>query len=299
MRSARETDTSAAGTAVVMLGLAVVGLALIVDGWSWQAASSLTVLLGGASLALVPLALSTIVPDVETLAPLIAVIGCDGAGKSTLSHDLVGWLRRDRRAAHCYLGLGSGDIGERIKRWPLVGRAVEAKLATKAAQTRTAGETIPGLATALVIYGFSLARRRRFRRMLALRRSGVTVVTDRYPQVDVAGFYDGPGLSAAGAGSPLVAWLAARERRMYVAMADHRPDLVIRLNIDVATAFDRKPDHKLGSLEAKVAATPRLRFNGAPIADLDSTAPYSAVSGAARTLVCATLERQRVASQTG
>lgn len=218
-------------------------------------------------------------------APLIALIGCDGSGKSTLSADLVHSLATGRRVESCYLGLGSGTIGAKIRRWPLVGAAVERRLADKAARTRSTAERIPGLATALVVYAFSLLRVRRFRRMIALREAGVTVLTDRYPQVEIPGFYDGPGLSAARASSRAVAWLAARERRHYQWMAGHRPTLVIRLNIDVATAIARKPDHDPALLARKVAVTPELRFGGAPIADLDARAPYPQVLGAARELV--------------
>jgi thymidylate kinase len=211
------------------------------------------------------------------IAPLIAVVGCDGSGKSTLTADLIAILRAERPVEACYLGLGSGAIGARIQSLPLIGAATERRLATKASRTRSSEERIPGLATALVVYGLSLLRRRRFRRVLALREAGVTVITDRYPQIEVAGFYDGPGLSAAQAGSPSVARLAARERRMYEWMAGYRPTLVIRLNVDLATAIARKPDHDPALLASKVAVTPQLRFGGAPIVDLDARAPYGQV----------------------
>jgi len=213
----------------------------------------------------------------EPLAPLIAIVGCDGSGKSTLSTDMRDVLGEHRNAEVCYLGLGSGELGNRISRWPLIGPAIERKLARKAQQTRSKEKTIPGLFTALVVYGFSLLRLRRFRHVLALRRRGVTVITDRYPQTEVVGFYDGPGLSAARAGSPLVAWLAARERRMYEWMASYRPDIVLRLNVDAETAFRRKPDHKPALLAEKVRVTPLLRFHGARIVDLDATAAYDQV----------------------
>ena len=61
-------------------------------------------------------------------------------------------------------------------------------------------------------------------------------------------------------------------------------------NIDAATAYRRKPDHKLNSLIAKVAVTPRLRFNGARIVDLDSTLPYQELSTTARKLVRETID---------
>ncbi len=210
------------------------------------------------------------------LAPLIAVIGCDGSGKSTLSADLLNWIREQYGPAEThYLGLRSGQIGNRIKAWPLVGPIIERALSKRAGQARTKGAKMPGLATALVIYGFSRLRKRRFQKVLRLRRQGFIVVTDRYPQVEVPGFYDGPGLSAAEPGGPLVAALATSERAAYEWMASFVPTLVIRLNIDAATAFSRKPDHAFELLERKVAVTPLLRFNGAPVVDLDATMPYA------------------------
>lgn len=210
------------------------------------------------------------------LAPLIAVIGCDGSGKSTLAQDLLHWIRHEYGPAEThYLGLKSGQMGQQIKGWPLVGPSFERLLSKKAGQARTKGAKIPGLGTALVIYAFSLIRKRRFKRVLALRRDGFIVVTDRYPQVEVPGFYDGPGLSAADADSPVIASLAARERRAYEWMSSYVPTLVIRLNIDAATAFSRKPDHAIELLEKKVAVTPLITFNGARIVDLDATMPYA------------------------
>ncbi|CAN5166167.1 hypothetical protein BH10PSE12_BH10PSE12_24980 [soil metagenome] len=212
-----------------------------------------------------------------TLAPLIAIIGCDGSGKSTLSSDMCRSFVQERPTALAYLGLGTGDLGNRIKQWPIVGAGIERRLAHKASQTRDKRDTIPGLFTALVVYGLSLIRVRRFRRVLALRGRGIAVITDRYPQEEIAGFYDGPGLAAARPGSRLVGWLATRERRLYQWMASFTPDIVLRLNVDAETALARKPDHKPHLVAAKVAVTPLLRFHDAPIVDIDATASYDQV----------------------
>jgi len=224
------------------------------------------------------------------MAPLIALVGCDGSGKSTLSNDIIAKFSPERRIALCYLGLGSGELGARIKRWPLIGIRLERRIAKRAGQTRTAGRTIPGFGTALVVYLFSVVRLRRFRRVLALRRRGVTVVTDRYPQIEVAGFYDGPGLAAGRPGNRAVAALARQEMRMYRWMASFLPDVVIRLNVDLETAYARKPDHGYELLRRKVEVTPSLRFNGAPIVDLDSREPYPIVRAAADRIVRQTLD---------
>ena len=266
--------------------IALIALPATPTPWAVAAAILLLALAGGIAFAFPVLGRD----DGAPMAPLIALVGCDGSGKSTLSGDLLAELSADHRIALCYLGLGSGALGERIKRWPLIGRWLERRIARRAGQTRTPGGTIPGLGTAIIVYLFSIMRLRRFRRVLAMRRRGIAVITDRYPQTEVAGFYDGPGLSAGLPGSRAVGALARRERRLYEWMAGFVPDVVIRLNIDLETAFARKPDHGYELLRRKVEATPTLRFNGAPIVDLDSRDPYDSVRAAAGRIVRRTID---------
>lgn len=223
--------------------------------------------------------------DAAPLAPLIAIIGADGSGKSTLAATLADDLARVRPTRHIYLGLGSGPLGQRIAAWPLVGPLLGRIIGKKADRTRDPKERIPGAFTALVVYWFSTRRKARFDAMMQLRRQGVLVITDRYPQIEVPGFYDGPGLSAARAEGRFVRWLAAREARIYADMAAHKPTLVLRLNIDADTALARKPEHGRALVEQKVAITPQLTFGGAPIAEIDATMDYAAEVALARSLI--------------
>jgi thymidylate kinase len=222
---------------------------------------------------------------VTHLAPLIAIIGADGSGKSTLAADLAADIAKSRPCEHIYLGLGSGPLGQRIAAWPIIGPLLGRVIGKKADRTRDPKDRIPGPVTALVVYWFSTRRKARFDAMMALRARGVLVITDRYPQVEVPGFYDGPGLSAARAEGRFVRWLAAREAALYADMAVHRPTLVLRLNIDADTALARKPEHGRALVEQKIAVTPRLTFGGAPIADIDATMEYAAEKALARQLI--------------
>ena len=225
------------------------------------------------------------------MAPLIAVIGCDGSGKSTVSSDLIAWVGQHYgRTSGSYLGLKSGAIGNWIKGLPLIGPPVERALQKRATQARSKTVKIACLPTALVLYGFSLLREFRFKRMLALRENSVIVVADRYPQVEVPGFYDGPGLSAAPSRSRLVRFLAEREAALYRWMAGFKPDLVIRLNVDLDTARARKPDHADDLLAQKIAVTPKLTFGGAQLIELDSSKPLDTVLESARQAVAAKLD---------
>lgn len=210
----------------------------------------------------------------EHLAPLIAIVGSDGSGKSTVGEALLAWLRESRPSELHHLGKQTGNIGRAIARWPIVGQRLDKTIVKKSGGARDAKG--PGAFTASIIYLFSMRRVRRFKRMLDDRRRGITILADRFPQTAVPGPMDGLGLAKATSGG-FPAFLARRERRHYEWMEAYRPTLVIRLNVDLATALARKPDHRPSSLKTKIEDVPRLTFNGAPIVDLDSTRPLDEV----------------------
>ena len=225
-----------------------------------------------------------------TLAPLIAIIGCDGSGKSTVSEEILNWVQVYGPAVAAHLGKQSGNIGRAIAQLPLIGRLLDKFIARKTDSTRAQREKkTPGLLVALIIYAFSIRRLRRFKRMMAQRHQGLIIVTDRYPQLEFPGAYDGTGLSVAAPGNCFIRWLARRERVLYEWMTSYRPDLVIRLNVDLDTACARKPDHRRELLRDKVAITPQLTFNGAPIVEIDSTQPLAQVLAEAKVAVANTL----------
>jgi len=213
---------------------------------------------------------------------VIAVIGCDGSGKSLLTHDLLTILLRNGPAELHYLGTVSGEMGDQIKRLPVIGIQFEKYLAAKARRAQDMRKKLPGTITAVVMFLFSLRRARDFRKILALSERGIIVITDRFPQAEISGFhYDGPGLPRAIGENWLVRILAKREKRLYHEMACHPPSLVIRLNVDLETALSRKPDHAPTELRDKIEIAPKLRFNGARIVEIDANKPYAQVLNAA------------------
>lgn len=216
--------------------------------------------------------------------PIVAVVGCDGSGKSTLTNDLLRHFRDKGSCELVYLGQSSGNIANRIQGLPWIGESIARYLARKAERTHANEHQsrAPDIPTALVIYLLSQWRAFKFRRMLARVRAGGMVITDRYPQAEVPSFhFDGPGLVDADSGTWFVRKLAAHESRLYHWMAGYRPALIVRLDIDADTAHSRKPDHKLSTLRRKAAVIPTLKFNGARILDLDGRDPYPVVLDAA------------------
>lgn len=209
---------------------------------------------------------------------VIAIVGCDGSGKSTLTASLVNKLAARMPTEHIYLGQSSGRIGEWISQLPVIGAPFGRYLRSKAAHVHEKPSTPPGNITALVIYLLSCWRAYKFRKMLCKSQQGYLLITDRFPQAEISGFYyDGPGIGVERATGKISMFLAQRERRLYQKMAQYRPELIIRLGIDIDTAISRKPDHDYAELQDKIGVMSTIGYNGTKILEIDARAPYSEV----------------------
>ncbi len=211
--------------------------------------------------------------------PLIAIVGCDGSGKSTVAEQIIITAAEFSPAIAVHLGKQAGNVGRNLAQLPLIGKYIERLIERKVAKVHQSGKKnkTPGVISSLVMYAFVIRRKARFRRMLQLREQGLIIVADRFPQLDVPNAYDGPDLSIDAQGNFIVRWLARREFNAFKWMTANVPDLVIRLNVDVETACARKPDHPRELLQRKIEVTPLFKFNGAPIIEIDSLQPLEQV----------------------
>lgn len=213
-----------------------------------------------------------------TLAGVVAVVGCDGSGKTRLVADLVSALRKKQLVERRYMGLVSGETGDKIRQLPFIGNSFERYLSAKVRRAQDMEQKLPGSFSAIVMYLFSLWRAVQLLRLKRRARSGVLIIAERYPQAEIPGFhYDGPGLVMDRTNRWFVQKLARREQKMYERMAEQKPSLVIRLVVDLESAFARKPDHPLSELRNKIETMPRITYNGAHIFEIDSRLPYAEV----------------------
>ena len=210
----------------------------------------------------------------HSLPPLIAVVGCDGSGKSTVTEELQSWLSEFQPTVICHLGKQSGNMGRTLEGWPLIGKKLRKAVEVKT--TKAKAEKGPDLITAIGIYAFVLRRSKRFRRMIRLRRAGNMILTDRFPQVERAIAIDGLQLEKARK-TGMIGWLGRSERQRFDAMVTQLPDLMLRLNVSLDVAFARKPDHRYESLKRKITNLSLLNYQGAPIVEIDADAPLEEV----------------------
>ncbi len=153
-------------------------------------------------------------------------------GKSTVCEHLIKYVKHYGPAVQVHLGKQAGNVGRAAAKLPLLGRSVGKAIESNTKKVKTKKSRI-GLLPSAVIIAFVGRRLLRFRRMLAFRRQGFIVLTDRFPQVQIPGAYDGTVFPVDVEGSRFVRWLAARERAAFQWMAGQKPDLVLKLNVSL------------------------------------------------------------------
>jgi thymidylate kinase len=206
---------------------------------------------------------------------ILALMGPDGSGKSSVARDLRRWLgwKLDVHAVY----FGSGDGPSSLLRWPL-----KAALRLRGARRPPAGTAAPQrISAGRAAWALLLAREKRskMRACVKARNRGMLVVCDRYPQAQFAGFNDGPLLaswlgSRAGWQRALARW----ESGVYRRLALEAPDLVIKLDVTPDAGLARSPDSAPGEVERKRQAVRAIDYGPrSRVVAIDAMRPFDEV----------------------
>jgi hypothetical protein len=222
----------------------------------------------------------------------VALIGADGAGKSTLVREAAKWLGAKLDVTVTYGGSGAGSASFPRRALKGLGRMFRrapprpgARLDERPSRVDD-GDTEPVFrwtpqSVGRVLTALALDRERRSRLALARRLTnmGAIVLSDRYPQNQFLGFNDGPSMAAwADRGPPLLRWAARRERATFRLANASSPDLVIKLLVPFDVAAARKSDTPTSQLRRKIAAVRALRFPAATrVVEINADAPLPEV----------------------
>lgn len=228
---------------------------------------------------------------------IVALIGSDGAGKSTLARSLQRWLGWKLDVMPIYFGSGDGPaafyrrplrLAHRVL-YPALARADRPSTAIEpSAGEGVAHDTVEGTwrAVARVVWALalSLEKRGKLQRMTRARNRGMVVICDRFPQSDIPGFNDGPLLTR---------WhqhrwrmcrrLASWEAMPYIEAGRAAPDIVIRLVAAPAVVSLRRPEMSRQGLERRVEAVKALRFPPTTrVVEIDAAADLDEIALGAR-----------------
>jgi thymidylate kinase len=221
---------------------------------------------------------------------LIALIGADGSGKSTIVHELRRWLSWKLDVHTCYMGTSQRlSLPSRIAKstsqivaW--LGDKCSAISGEKNSVSRVL-ERIHLWTRYLVHLSIAVMRYNRHRASRRKAAQGSIVISDRYP---LEGFsrvtdnsrhpQDGPRISwmcrDAKAKGP-VAYLARKENQLYGKIQP--PDYVIVLHVCSETSLQRKPEIDQQIIQAKIQAIEKLERDGLRVIDIDANQPLEEV----------------------
>jgi thymidylate kinase len=178
---------------------------------------------------------------------LIAIVGGDGAGKSTAVDDLTRWLHAELETVSVHLGKPPRSLLSRLTKGAMTVAAAVKRSPTSSASAlkdslESKGAAMTPRSRARLVW-VVLTARDRYRAYVRARRlasNGALVVCDRFPLREIT-LMDGTATAAIdddGRWSASSRFLASVERRYYARIT--YPDILLVLRVDPDLAVERK-----------------------------------------------------------
>ncbi len=201
---------------------------------------------------------------------VIAFIGQDGAGKSTVSKEIVSWLKWKIDATKYYLGSGEHYFS--------IQKLIRSRLHSKSGLVGS----IRNLLTVSDLQNIASVTKRKVKRAEKYAQKGGIAVFDRFPQVQFAGINDGPKIRSGSdkrnlgkAARMIINHCAVREERYLKSAAEQYPDLVFKLILSPEESIRRKPEENLENVRQKHDVIKRMTFGDAKVIEIDAQQDYS------------------------
>lgn len=198
----------------------------------------------------------------------VAFLGQDGAGKTTVTKQLIKWWHWKLDVRYVYLGSGENyfSLKKRLM------KAIPPKGAFKSFRA---------------ILGLSVLKdvaKKSYRNVVKAEKyaaKGGLVIYDRYPQTGFTGICDGPKIRKKiqdifgnGFVARLFAPMAKKEEKYIKKTVSHNPDVVFKLILSPEESIRRKPQEKYEVVRQKHEIIKTLKFDNSDVYTIDATMPY-------------------------
>jgi hypothetical protein len=223
---------------------------------------------------------------------VVAVLGVDGSGKSTLVRALRDWAGAEMDVLPLYFGTGDGRPSLLLLPLKLMVPLVQKMVGRKpagASHGNVSGKPPGVLYSALMTVWASVLAVEKRRKLKVARLAadrGMLVITDRFPQNQLPRFNDGPLLPRL---NRIPRWLRVFEANAYKLANRLPPDLVIKLQASPALITRREPDMLPDVVRQRTEEVMQLAFPASRLVVLDASQPLPAVIADAKRAVWAVL----------
>lgn len=226
---------------------------------------------------------------------IIAFVGIDGAGKSTLSNGIAKWISAGKiECKRFYMGVGDGKTTffiSFIKQLSSIKGKKVSKHNPGTNQNKIPSDRIAFIPwyrhplqyikTIIRILQINSVQKNNFKKICQMYRyklNGGISVLDRWPQVEIAGRNDGPKMGKYKDAIGIKGFMRtriAKEQKYLRIVKTIKPDIIFRLNISLDTCMNRKDEHKNRSaFERKLNELNQLEFQGANIIEINAEQPF-------------------------
>lgn len=198
---------------------------------------------------------------------IISIIGCDGSGKSTISKAVEEWLSRKFEVKRVYFGSGDGYFSfyKSIKR--LLSKTVDNKIQKEKLSKIKKSNFIVRKLEELQHYRISARNKRLINKIRKYINKGAVVITDRYPQMQFEGIFDGPKIENKNS------LLGKLEYNNFMEIQAMHPNLLIKLLLTYDEIVQRRPEDNREELKKKIYIAEHLAFKDAREIVIDASMP--------------------------
>lgn len=194
---------------------------------------------------------------------IIALIGSDGAGKSTLSKDIVKWLTFKLDTHYFYLG-----------KYPFI-QSYDKVLFSLSSLIHSKSTLSKKLRKILGNYYYQILPQKKIdmlHQANKIKEGGSLVICDRFPQNNVFGMHDGPQLQ-----NGIPTEKSNKELALFKKIEQMEPDMIFKLRVSPEIAAQRKSSHNPTYIKQKCDKLDSISFKNAKVIEIDANMPYEKV----------------------
>ena len=199
---------------------------------------------------------------------VIAFLGQDGSGKSTVTEDIEKWLTWKIDAKRFYMG-----SGDHWNPWQ--------KSALRLIPNISLFKPLRGLISLSQTMSLANVKLNVIKKAHDYKNLGGIALFDRFPQTVYKGINDGPRIRVKympmlgkGLLKPIVEWLASREEKKLELACNMPPQIVFKLMLSPEESMRRKPFEKYEEVKKKHEIVKQLEFPDSDVYTIDATQPY-------------------------
>ena len=222
----------------------------------------------------------------------VAIIGADGAGKSTVVGELREWLSWKLKVRSYYMGSQEPSLTSRALRAALwvAGKAYRGWSLLTGKKNLFSQALYWSLRLCRNFHHLAIARDRYSRYLISKQQAsqGAIVIYDRYPldaihKVMQGRPMDGPRIAAEAQGKVdrVTGALSRLEQSIYQAIRP--PEHIFVLHVSPGVSQERKPDHEREMIESKSRALEQMSHRGLHVVEIDADQPLEQVLFQAKT----------------